>query len=419
MFQISMAVGQDSNLRCSASFGVEQRSELRRDQWNDRFLRTIFLDIEKISLSRKLSKEEKKQKLELLLKTNAYLDSILDYFDFKLLGDMYLQNTSGGRSVGSQIIDYLKVLIDFRANLSTNPTLDDSYKDLNPKLEMQQRMNVPWRLHSKQSFEYKDLKDPISLTDFIDFLNQQMLAKPKDFEFLSTQKNLFFSLRLYELPDTEILVFPSMHHMSNLLSRASRWIESKTDFTIASDFLGNYGAGHDLRSQDLQFYTKNFLSSVRTSAAAKQAYVSRKLEMEIDFFTNYIQVQIEQKKTKVFLAVSLEQFTVPTISHEILHALFFNDRKFKKDVMRFWYSHIDDIDKKQFADIVNTYYDIEQSELMANEFMASVLQYDSHNQKHFMIDLVNKYRAKMHFYLSKRNESYVKIQNHFKIFENN
>lgn len=93
------------------------------------------------------------------------------------------------------------------------------------------------------------------------------------------------------------------------------------------------------------------------------------------------------------LAIQNMKSYANVVTHEIFHARYFLDPVYSETVNRFWRESVTAADRKNITDVVGQAYNVDQEELVIDEFQAYLLQ--SEAEKDRMKNFVASYRQKL------------------------
>jgi hypothetical protein len=195
-----------------------------------------------------------------------------------------------------------------------------------------------------------------------------------------------------ELPGTFLAVFGSQEAMNLALDGASRFIESK-QWTDARSRLEDSlrVAGHDLTVQDLARYWAEVQRHPEPSAKDFSSADLALLGQEREFFKSVVLPLIQQEPNGVLIAIPATDGTRGALlSHEVLHAQWFEDAKYAAVARNFWDNRVRPLDKKYIRSVLAGNYDSNDDSLMANEFQAYMLQREAHRFE--LVEWVDRYR---------------------------
>lgn len=202
-----------------------------------------------------------------------------------------------------------------------------------------------------------------------------------------------------EISDAFLCQSNTQTEMNYALARATFFVEgienpnNKGKIKKHDDpVLNNYYellSGHDLRGQDLlQFHQK-----VQEQCAASHGdYRTCYNPYEEDLFQNFILGEISKRKNFVVITFSngggADWHEV--VTHEIMHAQYFNQKKFESIVNTFWEKEVSENDKKAIRATLGQYYNGNDDLLIRNEFQAYILMAGA--EASILSKYVSKYR---------------------------
>ncbi len=178
---------------------------------------------------------------------------------------------------------------------------------------------------------------------------------------------------LAEIPGAFLAMFPNISVMNMALDRASLFIE--TGVMYAHDKLlsargGSEAAGHDLRGRDLLRFWDAFQKAKPSMTTPQDRH---QIEVEKGWW-KWMLPTLRKFPDLVLLGVSLGRSMEGVIAHEILHLQFFTDSRIKPVAEKFWDEKVSAEDKAAIKRKLAPNYNVEDRELLVNEFQAYMLQ---------------------------------------------
>ncbi len=185
-----------------------------------------------------------------------------------------------------------------------------------------------------------------------------------------------------EVKSAYLCISNTQKGMNSSLGRASFFIEglggANSKGKVVSQDNGTYQmyknmiGGHDLKGQDLLRFndtvTKECATSKQDANICHNAY-------EKDLFENFI-LPFASQDPKFVVITFASQSSMQwedVVTHEILHAQYFNDDQFRAIADEFWEKEVSAEDKKQIISELSQHYDPTDALLMRNEFQAYML----------------------------------------------
>jgi hypothetical protein len=97
----------------------------------------------------------------------------------------------------------------------------------------------------------------------------------------------------------------------------------------------------------------------------------------------------------ILIAASLNEKPEKIISHELLHAQFYENPDLQSKIQKFWNENVTPEDRKLYLEILkHEGYDTDNSEMVINEFFAYTLE--KGNPVIFPPELIQRYRIHLH-----------------------
>jgi hypothetical protein len=150
-----------------------------------------------------------------------------------------------------------------------------------------------------------------------------------------------------------------------------------------------YIGGNDLKSTDLIDFYRN------AQMACKQSPDTCLNNQESEIFSNLILPQARKTSDFVVITYALlsEMPYQDVVTHEIMHAQYFVQPKFRETVDNFWANSMSEDERSQVRQILGQYYDASNDYLMRNEFQAYMLQANA--EEDFLKSLVPIFRERL------------------------
>jgi len=221
-----------------------------------------------------------------------------------------------------------------------------------------------------------------------------------------------------EIPDTFLCLFNSQEEMGYALSRASCFIEGSfcghPKGTVVGFSDPGFRAailqinGYDLKGSDLLRFHKAALKKceeVKEPDFCLNHYENRA-------FQDFIIPMATQSPGSVL--ITFARFSAQpwnqTLVHEIMHAQYFQDKKYSEVVDRFWKNELTETDRENIRKALSKAYDPKDEHLMINEFQAYILQTDAQAPAALLRDFVPRYRSRMMKKMSEAGIRPIEIQ---------
>ncbi len=159
--------------------------------------------------------------------------------------------------------------------------------------------------------------------------------------------------------------------------------------------------GHDISADVIRDFSRAFLEARRQSGPQEivdPAFDSPKLHVELEFWQNVVVPLVENDPSAVLIAVGLNYRPGKVLSHEILHAFFYETPELQKKVAQFWNEEVSVNDRRQYLEVLNREkYDLSNHKQVINEFLAYTLE--GGPAVIFPPALIKRYRARLREYL--------------------
>jgi hypothetical protein len=135
--------------------------------------------------------------------------------------------------------------------------------------------------------------------------------------------------------------------------------------------------GHDFKETNLRAFAIEY-SAVEDGFEIPVLEDDRlKLCREREFWIEYLIPRIERNDDLILLGGCFEDPVAEgTVSHELLHAVFYSDERARLLVAEFWDEHVTDADKRGITDTLEREgYDVRgNAAMLQNEFLAYLLE---------------------------------------------
>lgn len=181
-------------------------------------------------------------------------------------------------------------------------------------------------------------------------------------------------------------------YMNKALSRASIFSEGtygvekgNVQSSDSPSYLNIVSAalGHDIPSNELLA----FWQKLEEACQKKETCPTQEEE---EFFKEVV-LPLSQKESQfVLISYSVDTEWYHTLSHELMHAQYFLDAKFRQTVDRFWNESVSEQDRNKIKSILGKAYNQNDEFVMKNEFQAYVLE--RHFFQDFLKDQASIYR---------------------------
>lgn len=219
-------------------------------------------------------------------------------------------------------------------------------------------------------------------------------------------------IKVKEVADTYVAVFSDQRTMNLALARASIHIEKgqlQNDLQHADSRWNRMINGHDLKAKDLREHWRVSSNQKVIPRESLTRQALKDIELEAEFWQSFALPFIKKKPNSVLLAVSVDRSYGPTLSHELLHAQYFKNKKFDIAIQDFWQTEVSNSDKVLIKKRLESYYDANNENLIRNEFQAYILMNGAKNSS-LLSELVDKYREPLIQFLEQRGVSPVQLQ---------
>jgi hypothetical protein len=215
-----------------------------------------------------------------------------------------------------------------------------------------------------------------------------------------------------EISQVYLCQFNTILGMSNALNRATAFVEgvggtkghvmSQTEYR--SSLSHTIIVGHDLQGKDLLRYSAEATKACHPRVS--EDFCARKVEK--DFFENFVKPMIAIHPDFVVIAFANQDSGWKDIlSHEILHAQYFNVQTYRDTVDGFWHG-LTTSQKNEIVERLSILYDTSSEYLMRNEFQAYLLQAGA--ESWMFADLLDLYRKPLIKMLESNGHSPIQIK---------
>jgi hypothetical protein len=181
---------------------------------------------------------------------------------------------------------------------------------------------------------------------------------------------------------TDIVLFRSLDAMNQVLGRPTTYQmevgKLRSHFSVARPEEEYKGIiGHDLEENLLRMFAIRLSEEEGRFAIPERGEDTLKLCREREFWKEYLIPRIEKSDHLVLVGGSFEDpFLDGTLSHEMLHAVFYTDERIQTLVAGFWDANVVDEDKRIIVDTLGRegYETPENTKMLYNEFFAYLLE---------------------------------------------
>lgn len=186
-------------------------------------------------------------------------------------------------------------------------------------------------------------------------------------------------VELTDVSGVIVCVFNTARFMNYALNRASEFVEHErkvlSDRAHLDEETIETAEGHDLRGEDLLAFDRAWTAARSSFAPVDDEDSREKLALERDFWDAFVRPRLKKTPDLVLLAVAIGTDIEATLSHEILHAQYFQTKELRRIVGEYWSASVSDADKERVKAALRESYDVENAELLVNEFQAYVLMH--------------------------------------------
>jgi hypothetical protein len=181
---------------------------------------------------------------------------------------------------------------------------------------------------------------------------------------------------------TDLVLFRSMDTMDRILARP-------TTFLMETGKLRSHRSmarpekkyerinGHDLEESLLRAFATRLAEEESGFKLPGREGDTVKLCQEREFWEEYLIARIERNDHLILVGGSFEDVLLEgTLSHELLHAVFYSDERTQRLVAEFWDTKVTDSDKRGMIDTFERAgYEVKKNpKMLHNEFMAYLLE---------------------------------------------
>jgi hypothetical protein len=223
--------------------------------------------------------------------------------------------------------------------------------------------------------------------------HELQLIPNKAYAYEHPEKALFKIEKVQGLQHTYIAVFNHSVYMNWALGRAATF---QTQGRVISDqglsqkdtVIQSF-AGHDLPAVVLN----RFEAALRVQSFKK--HNTAPVRYESKFWESVIWPILRMDPDAILIAASLNEKPEKIISHELLHAQFYENPDLQSKIQKFWNENVTPEDRKLYLEILkHEGYDTDNSEMVINEFFAYTLE--KGNPVIFPPELIQRYRIHLH-----------------------
>ncbi len=220
-----------------------------------------------------------------------------------------------------------------------------------------------------------------------------------------------------EIKGAYLCVSGTQTDMNRALVRASSYIEGlgsdggKGRVLKFSDPNYSFGlrmvGGHDLRGPDLLRYYQAVVNACTQSGGNNDICFD---DYEKQIFEKLILPKAKAQPNFVVItyAIRSSMSYQQVVTHEILHAQYFNDSVFRQVCDTFWNDNLTDGDRSAVKATLSAYYDQSDELLMKNEFQAYILMAGAESSQ--LASLVSKFRGPLVAKLAAQNRAPVQVR---------
>jgi hypothetical protein len=181
---------------------------------------------------------------------------------------------------------------------------------------------------------------------------------------------------------TDLVLFRSLDAMNRILARP-------TAFLMETGKLRSHRSmarpekkyerinGHDAEESLLRTFAAEFAEEESGFKLPRREGDTVKLCQEREFWKEYLIERIERADHLILVGGSFEDVLLEgTLSHELLHALFYSDERTQRLVAEFWDTKVTDSDKRGIIDTFErSGYEVKKNpKMLHSEFMAYLLE---------------------------------------------
>lgn len=264
-------------------------------------------------------------------------------------------------------------------------------------------LSIIFDFSSNAVFARIEILPPLKVESEISAWNESLLkrawAMRDGFNYTYPDEGYTECRRLIEVEDTFLCLSHQDVEMNSSFLRCSFFVEglynsASKDKVIRQDdptYKISYTnvAGHNLQRRDLLEFNRKIQEDCVSSNKDKMVCYNRN---EKEMFENFIvpyAIQIPK-----FVVISAAQISTMkwqyVVSHEIMHAQYFNHAKYKDTVDAVWEKQMTEEEKEEIRNALSGVYDKSNEFLMKNEFQAYILQTGAENAR--LSTYVAKYR---------------------------
>lgn len=218
------------------------------------------------------------------------------------------------------------------------------------------------------------LPDPISLTKGIGALNYDFFEKTMKYPKLR-KRGIIQCAEIKELEGALVCASSKLDYMNKAIGRAALFSEGaagvekglvhKPDSQPFLNMLTN-SIGHDIPSEAVMGFWNTLQKACETGETCPSPE-------ETELFEKVILPLSFKRPHFVVITYSLDASWFHAISHELLHAQYFLDSRFRETVDRFWCETVTPEDREKIVELLGVDYNRNDVFLMRNEFQAFLL----------------------------------------------
>ena len=234
---------------------------------------------------------------------------------------------------------------------------------------------------------------PISVKEDINKLNYFMFEMTLEDPDLK-KRGLMLCAEIEELEGTLLCVSGTKAYMNQAFSRASLFSEGRVgaekgriyELDSQEVLAQNEALGNNIPSDEIRGFWDTLAKTCPTSGNCTSPE-----ELEL-----YEKVMIPMSfKRSQFITITQANDAVPyvVLSHELKHAQYFWDNRFRETVDRFWNETVTEEDRERVRNELGKYYNKNDEAVMRNEFQAFLLE--RHASMHTLKDFVPLYQDKL------------------------
>jgi hypothetical protein len=244
-----------------------------------------------------------------------------------------------------------------------------------------------------------ELQKPEDLVEVIRRVRRQSIPN-KTYAWSHPDKGLVDVVKVGGLNHAYIAIFNHTTYMNLALGRITTYqtqkrVISDRNLVRKNSGVQNFG-GHDIPAALIE----TFLKEVSRQAIDRTASPNDQVRLKIEeaFWDKVISPILKRDPEATFISAALDYRLGKTVSHEILHAYFYEKPELRRSIEKFWSEEVTDADKKAVLAVLDQEgYDTEDFAQVINEFYAYILE--EGKAWVFPETLVSSYREKLTTYL--------------------